>query len=75
VVALVEQGISVLGISPTDIVLFSRTEDMAIAIQKVTAHIQALHLQQPTSSLVTGLVVGGLILLLLRALGGRGDQG
>ena len=74
-VALVEQGIKVRGIPPEDIIDFSRSEDISFAIQRVTTRIQGLQLQQPTSNLVTGLVIGGFILLLLRALGGKGDQG
>jgi hypothetical protein len=74
VVALAERGVQVTGIAPQDKVEFDRSEDMTLAIQKVTERIRGLQLQRQTSNLLAGLVIGGLILLLLRGLGGRGGQ-
>jgi len=75
ILVLTEQGIEFTGIQQRDIVKFDRSEDIGLAIQEVTEHVQQLHMQKSTGNLITGLVVGGLILLLLRGLGGKGDQG
>ena len=74
IVVLAEQGTDFTGIPPKDIVRFDRSDDIGLAIQEVTETIRGLHLQKQTGNLVTGLVIGGLVLLLLRGLGGGGDR-
>jgi|SRR5918996_833925 hypothetical protein len=74
IVALKERGVVIAGVPPQDIVEFDRSDDMYQVIQKVTEHLQGLPLRGQASNLLTGLVIGGLILLLLRGLDGGGDQ-
>lgn len=74
-VALIEQGIRLSAVDNRNVAQFSWSEDIAPAIQRVIARLQALDLQKQTSNLLAGLIIGGLVLLLLRGLGGKGDQG
>jgi hypothetical protein len=75
VVALIERGIQVTRVAGQNIVEFNRSEGLASAIRRVTELLQRLELPQTTGgNLLTALVVGGLILVLLRAVGG-GDEG
>jgi hypothetical protein len=68
IVALIEQGIQVTGIDPRNIVEFNRNEEISPAVEDVTRILQGFRLQQPTGNLLTGLVLGGLVLLILRGL-------
>ena len=61
-----EHGIYPAGIYADDIVEFDRSEDIAIAVGKVSERLTALNLQQRNKNLVTGLLIGSLALLVLR---------
>ena len=68
VVAVAERGIELTGIDGRNIVEFDRSEDVARAVGIASARVGALRLQQRNKNLVTGLLVGGLVLLLLRGI-------
>ena len=74
VVAVAERGIKLTGIDGRNIVEFDRSEDMADALGLASARVGALRLQQRNKNLVTGLLVGGLVLLLLRGLQEDGGE-
>jgi hypothetical protein len=78
VLALVEQGILLEFLQPQDTVEFNRSENLADVLQKVTARLTDLRQgladlrrRRRIENLLTGLVVGGLVLLLLRGLKGE----
>ena len=72
VLALVEQGMTIQGIVPANIVEFSRSQDLSEIVNVITQRLAKLRLQKQTGNLVAGLVIGGVVLLLLRGL--RGSQ-
>jgi len=73
-VTLAEQGIQLDGLDEQNVVRFSQSGDMAVAIQRVIGRLQGLEFPRSANNLLTGLIVGGLVLLLLRGLGGKGGQ-
>jgi len=73
IVALVEQGIQLQGLSPQSVIQFDRSQSMVDVVQATAARLASLQVQRRNSNLITGLVIASLVLLLLR--GVQGDEG
>ncbi len=67
VIAVIEHGVVPQGITPDNIIYFSRGGDVTGTVEQVINRLRNLGLQKPTEDLLGALVVGGLILLLLAA--------
>ena len=73
-VAMAEMGVQLQVLAPKDVVQFDRGADMAAVVGAVVERLRDLPLENRNKNLVTGLIVGGLVLLLLRGLQEGGEE-
>ena len=71
VIALVEQGVELMGVPPTNRVDFDRSGSVTQAVELATAKLKGMQLQRSNENLLAGLVIGGLALLYLWGVGGE----
>ncbi len=68
--ALVEQGVQLLGVPAENAIAFDRFGSYTNAIQLAATRLRRLALQQQDENLLAGVLIGGLILLLVSGMGG-----